>query len=217
MSTTDITYYARLAPGDTAADPSGLVRRRHTAVYPTDEALRDDGRWHPTDMVERSAAGDLDDSLVEIPAEAAERIAERWRSIAARQQEQLAAQGRGEFGLRLAAADTPAATDRPAGASALSGAERVLVEAYLAGAPVVVAAWGFGPDPLAGGDARVPLHIHTDGLWVWSESLAYYAGRYGIAPDPDLLAHIRSRRYRYPEVTAEVIERAGRLAAGGAT
>jgi hypothetical protein len=202
----DVTYYARLAPGDTPADPSGLVRRRHTPVYHTDEALRDDGEWHPTDTLERADVGDLDgDTLLEITAAEAGMIAERWWAIAAEQREVLAAQGRGAFGLRLASNGQDDAAER------LSGPERALVEAYLAGAPVVIAAWGSGTDPRAGDGAVVPLHIHTDGLWVWSESRAYHAGRYGTPPEPEFLAHIRSRRYRWPEVTDEVIDRAARL------
>ena len=92
----------------------------------------------------------------------------------------------------------------------LSGPERVLVAEFLAGAPMVIAAWGSGTDP-RDGDAVVPLHIHTDGLWVWSESLAYHARRYGTPPEPEFLAHIRSRRYRWPDVTDEVIDRAADL------
>jgi hypothetical protein len=49
----------------------------------------------------------------------------------------------------------------------------------------------------------IPLHIHTDGEWVWPESLAYFADRYGFAPDPELLEHIRRRGYRWPDLPKE--------------
>jgi hypothetical protein len=203
-----VTYYARLAPGDTPDRPRSLVRRRHTEVYPTDEALRDDGRWHPTDLLERASVGDLDDEMVEISAEAADRVAARWRALVEVQRRDLAAQGRGQHGMRLAA-PVPAAD-----AQRLDGAERDLVARYLREAPLVVSAFGLGPDPYAGGVPRVPLHVRTDGRWVWSEALAHYTATYGLAPEPALLEHIRSRRYRFPEVTDEVIAHAARLTTG---
>ena len=36
----------------------------------------------------------------------------------------------------------------------------------------------------------VPLHLRTDGRWVWSDAVAYYLEQYGLAPDPDLVAHL---------------------------
>ena len=36
----------------------------------------------------------------------------------------------------------------------------------------------------------VPLHLRTDGTWVWSEAVAYYLENYGLAPDPELAAHL---------------------------
>ncbi|WP_320065620.1 hypothetical protein [Micromonospora sp. RTGN7] len=36
----------------------------------------------------------------------------------------------------------------------------------------------------------VPLHLRTDGTWVWSDAVAYYLENYGLAPDPDLAAHL---------------------------
>ncbi len=191
------TFYARLAPGDTPADPSGRVRRRHTPVYPTDEALRDDGEWHPTDTLERAEVGDLGgETLVEITPAEAGAVEERWWSVAAERREVLAAQGRGAFGLRLASQSHGDADAR------LTGAERVLVAEYLAGAPVVVSAWGPDADP---------LHVRTDGHWVWSERLAGGVRRDGSPPEPAFLAHIRARRYRWPAVAADVTDAAARL------
>ncbi|WP_432990119.1 hypothetical protein [Dactylosporangium sp. CA-233914] len=38
--------------------------------------------------------------------------------------------------------------------------------------------------------AVVPLHLRTDGAWVWSEATVYYLAEHGLAPDPDLAAHL---------------------------
>ncbi|WP_432842772.1 hypothetical protein [Dactylosporangium sp. CA-092794] len=36
----------------------------------------------------------------------------------------------------------------------------------------------------------VPLHLRTDGAWVWSEATAYYLAEHGLAPDPGLARHL---------------------------
>jgi hypothetical protein len=215
---TEPTYYARLGRKDTVERPKGLIRRVHTQPYPSDQVLRRDGEWHSTDVLERAALGDLLDELVEIPAEQAAEIASRWRAVTDRLEHDLTAQGRGELGLRLArSVDTqrdaqgqPVSTGEP-----LDQFDRVSVGRYLKNAPVVVAAHGFDVDPFDPARPEVvPLHIHTDGLWVWSESLAYFATVYGIGPEPELLAHLRQRQYRLPEVDREVLRQAARLAVG---
>jgi hypothetical protein len=38
----------------------------------------------------------------------------------------------------------------------------------------------------------VPLSFRTDGTWIWTDTVSYYLDRYCLAPDPDLLAHIRA-------------------------
>lgn len=43
-------------------------------------------------------------------------------------------------------------------------------------------------DPRHG--AVVPLHLRTDGAWVWSEATAYYLAAHGLAPDADLARHL---------------------------
>jgi len=57
----------------------------------------------------------------------------------------------------------------------------------------VVIAWSSAqmPDILARdrGDV-VPMHLRTDGTWLWSEAVAYYLENYGLAPDPQLAAHL---------------------------
>ncbi|GAB3158673.1 hypothetical protein GCM10027290_62320 [Micromonospora sonneratiae] len=41
----------------------------------------------------------------------------------------------------------------------------------------------------------VPLGFRTDGFWIWNEATTYYLERYGLAPDPSLLGHIRRRNH----------------------
>jgi hypothetical protein len=44
----------------------------------------------------------------------------------------------------------------------------------------------------------VPMSYRTDGRWLWTESVAYYLRAYGLAPQPELLAHVRSRGGQLP-------------------
>jgi hypothetical protein len=60
----------------------------------------------------------------------------------------------------------------------------------------------------AGQRAAVSTTFRTDGFWVWSEAATYYLERYGMAPDPGLLAHIRAAGYVCPEVDGAGAHRA---------
>jgi hypothetical protein len=60
-----------------------------------------------------------------------------------------------------------------------------------------IIAWSGTPmvdvlDP--GRGAVVPLHLRTDGSWVWSDAVAYYLERHRLAPDPGLAAHLGAAR-----------------------
>jgi hypothetical protein len=46
----------------------------------------------------------------------------------------------------------------------------------------------------------VPMNYRTDGSWVWTDTVTYYLRVYGLSPDPDLLAHMRSAGYAMPGV-----------------
>jgi len=39
----------------------------------------------------------------------------------------------------------------------------------------------------------VPTGFRTDGGWIWTDTVAYYLERHGLAPDEDLAAHIEAR------------------------
>ncbi|SCL29407.1 hypothetical protein GA0074692_2720 [Micromonospora pallida] len=80
------------------------------------------------------------------------------------------------------------ATNRPV---VSDGTERdELLAALRAG---VVIAWSSAamPDILDPdrGDV-VPMHLRTDGTWLWSEAVGYYLENYGLAPDPQLVTHL---------------------------
>lgn len=90
----------------------------------------------------------------------------------------------------------------------LEDTERARIAEYLSTAPVVAICSGFDPDPFEpDASARVPLHLHTDGEWVWSASLGYFVERYGVAPEDALVYHIRARDYQRPDVDTEALDR----------
>ncbi|MEV6827339.1 ferredoxin [Amycolatopsis sp. NPDC051102] len=97
----------------------------------------------------------------------------------------------------------------------LPPAELEPVLAYLDAAPVILASRSNGPDAFdpARTDA-VPLNFRTDGIWAWPGAVAYYLREHGVPPDPELVAHLRARRFAAP---AEVTEAAKDLALAAIT
>jgi hypothetical protein len=80
-----VQYFALIRDGGTAEEAIGLVRRVHTHPLPTDEVLGNDLEWHPTDYLERYyVLGSMDGDHVEITAELAAQLIDRWRAQAAR-------------------------------------------------------------------------------------------------------------------------------------
>lgn len=70
---------------------------------------------------------------------------------------------------------------------------------YLSGAPLVIRAQGYEPDPLDPPQPpRVPVGYRSDGTWVWQEASAYYLDRYGVAPEDALVEHIQRQGYTPP-------------------
>jgi hypothetical protein len=83
----------------------------------------------------------------------------------------------------------------------LADQERYDVLAYLGAAPSLVVLSVQMDDVVdPRGEEKVPINFRTDGSWVWSESVSYYLDRYGLAPAPDLLDHIRAAGYQAPRV-----------------
>jgi hypothetical protein len=56
--------------------------------------------------------------------------------------------------------------------------------------------------------AVVPTNFRTDGRWIWNDATVYYLTHYGLAPEPDLVAHIRRLDFVAPEVDGAAIHRA---------
>ncbi|MBO4208612.1 TY-Chap domain-containing protein [Micromonospora echinofusca] len=205
-------YWARLADGDPVDRPAGLLRRTRVGAVTTDEAFGRDGRWHPTRTVEYAERGELLDDLVPLDEPAAGRLVAQWRDRAAATADGTAGDGTADGGVRVAS--TAEVRRDPGGRPVLPEhrlppGERAAVAGYLRDAPIVLAGFGYDPDPYDPEQAEVvPLHLHTDGVWVWSESLAYFAERYGLPPEPDFLAHLRRQGHRCPEVDEAALRRA---------
>jgi hypothetical protein len=80
-----VQYFALIRDGGTAEEAIGLVRRVHTRPLPTDEVLGNDLEWQPTEYLERYyVLGSTDGDHVEITAELAAQLIDRWRAQAAR-------------------------------------------------------------------------------------------------------------------------------------
>ena len=80
---------------------------------------------------------------------------------------------------------------------------------YLKAGPVFLFASSFDKDVyFPENPPAVPLKFATDGSWIWSGAVIYYLEKYGLPPEPELLAHIRTRNYVLPEVSDEAKEAA---------
>jgi hypothetical protein len=53
----------------------------------------------------------------------------------------------------------------------------------------------------------VPLSFRTDGEWIWTDTVSYYLERHSLAPDPDLLSHLRSAGPTPPSVSGVAVHR----------
>ncbi|HKS49471.1 MAG TPA: glycohydrolase toxin TNT-related protein [Amycolatopsis sp.] len=80
---------------------------------------------------------------------------------------------------------------------------------YLASAPVAVSERGLDLDRLAPSPVpKVPVAFHTDGVWIWPAAVNYYLQEYNIAPENELVAHIRSTGFSVPEVPEGTLQAA---------
>jgi hypothetical protein len=111
-------------------------------------------------------------------------------------------------GLRLAA--LPDQVDAGAdGALALPTTEVARLVSYLRGGEPLLVTTARMPDVVnRARGAVVPMNFRTDGRWIWSDAAIYYLERYGLAPDPELVAHVRRLNYTSPEVDGAAIHRA---------
>jgi hypothetical protein len=68
---------------------------------------------------------------------------------------------------------------------------------YLDNAPLVGPARGYDVDRLdPNGQQSVPVAFHTDGTWIWPAAVNYYLREHDIAPEPDLVEHLRRMRFK---------------------
>ena len=75
-----ITYFAVVGTSRTAADPSGLARRRHTSDGLVDESFTRDCSWQFTNAIYQHERGEnFGPDLVEISAKEAAALVERFR------------------------------------------------------------------------------------------------------------------------------------------
>jgi hypothetical protein len=59
-----------------------------------------------------------------------------------------------------------------------------------------------------GRTAVVPVNFRTDGTWIWTDTVTYYLEHHGLAPEPDLLGHLRERGPSAAPVPPAVVGRA---------
>jgi hypothetical protein len=72
---------------------------------------------------------------------------------------------------------------------------------YLDNAPLVGPARGYDVDRLdPNGQQSVPIAFHTDGTWIWPAAVNYFLREHDVAPEPDLVEHIRRMRFQLPQV-----------------
>lgn len=76
----EIRYYAAVGLGRGRDDPGGLIRRRFIQPGRVDEALQRDFTWRWTAGLIRWERGEIDSEFVEISAEEAARLIERFRA-----------------------------------------------------------------------------------------------------------------------------------------
>jgi hypothetical protein len=74
--------------------------------------------------------------------------------------------------------------------------ERRRVGRYLLSGTAVLRTTGRDVDYLDPDRKRaVGMSYRTDGKWLWSDALGYYAENHGIAPDAEFYEHIRAHSY----------------------
>ncbi|TDV41413.1 TNT domain-containing protein [Actinophytocola oryzae] len=68
---------------------------------------------------------------------------------------------------------------------------------YLDKAPLVGPGRGYDTDRLdPNGQQSVPVAFHTDGTWIWPAAVNYYLREHDVAPEPDLVEHMRRMRFK---------------------
>jgi hypothetical protein len=176
-------------------------------------------RSHRTELVERGVVpGRLEPVSGRVAADIVNQLSDRRHAGAlAEARETVAPPGQ----LRLARLFDGVGPDgdawfSPARLRLPEPVRRQRIATYLNGGRLVMRVAGQLPDPWSGSDERVvPLNYRTDGTWVWSDALAYYLLRRGIAPELDFLCHIESTGYAGPPPVADEVASAAVAVATG--
>lgn len=89
------------------------------------------------------------------------------------------------------------------------GEDRHRFVRYLnSGAPLLVTT-SLGPDLVdEERGSVVPMNFRTDGVWIWCDAMTYYLDQHGLAPEADLVSHLRDQGEALPEVDGVDIHRA---------
>ncbi|MDX3655762.1 hypothetical protein PV646_00465 [Streptomyces sp. ID05-26A] len=86
---------------------------------------------------------------------------------------------------------------------------------YLESAPVVLAARSYDLDEFSqSGEQDVPLNFRTDGTWIWAGAVPHYLRKYGLPPEPELVAHAVARGFQIAEVNEQTQDRAVSIITG---
>jgi hypothetical protein len=84
-------------------------------------------------------------------------------------------------------------------------AERDRLLGYLRGGEMVMTSTARMHDVLDPEKGEVvPMTFRTDGTWIWTDTVVYYLDRHGLAPDPQLTAHIEARCARGEDPGADL-------------
>jgi len=88
---------------------------------------------------------------------------------------------------------------------------------YLKSGRVIRAGRSLAPDELDPAHPQaVPLTAITDGEWIWSGAVIYYAEQYGLPVDSGLVEHARRSGYRLDAVSDDALTEAVRILDGDA-
>lgn len=194
-------YFRRLRAG-MYAEGAGTWTAASTVVeYPIKLSIdyRDQTRWH-----REPSRWDVLDELEQYPRTAG-RVPDWMTAVLpnARQVAEVAGRFR-----RARLFDHRDENGRPvADRPPVADAERQPLLDYLNTAPVIVAGRGFEPDLFDPDGAQdVPSGHHTDGVWMWTAAVPHALARHAIAPEPDLVEHVRRQGFALPQVDRETRE-----------
>lgn len=191
-------YYRRLRAGAYTGGVGTWTSAATVVEYPIRISIeyRNEARWHAA-----PSRWDVLDELERYPR-SAEHVPD-WMTTAlpnARQAAEVAGRFR-----RARIFDRRDESGRPVvERPAVPDAERHRLLDYLNAAPVIVSGRGFEPDLFDPEGAQdTPSAHHTDGVWMWTASVPHYLAKHGVAPEPDLVEHVRRNGFTLPEVGQE--------------